>query len=35
MALNLLRRPSDTLSMQVRRQAAEWDDDFLARLPVS
>lgn len=32
MALNLLRRPSDKLSIRARRKAAAWDDDFLASL---
>ncbi|KHT23700.1 hypothetical protein RC95_04930 [Pectobacterium brasiliense] len=32
MALNLLRRPSQKLSLRARRKAAGWDDDFLASL---
>ncbi|TBU77710.1 ISAs1 family transposase [Pseudomonas daroniae] len=32
MALNLLRRPNDKLSIRARRKAAGWDDDFLAGL---
>jgi len=32
MTLNLLRRPSDRLSIRARRKAAAWDDDFLAKL---
>jgi len=32
MALNLLRRPSDKLSIRARRKVAAWDDDFLAKL---
>jgi len=32
MALNLLRRAKDKLSIRARRKAAAWDDDFLAGL---
>jgi len=32
MALNLLRRAKDKLSIRARRKAAAWDDDFLAKL---
>jgi len=32
MALNLLRRANDRLSVRTRRKAAAWDDDFLAGL---
>jgi len=33
MALNLLRRAKDKLSIRARRKVAAWDDDFLAGLP--
>jgi len=32
MALNLLRRAKDKLSIRARRKAAAWNDDFLAGL---
>jgi len=32
MALNLLRRARDKLSVRARRKAAAWDDDFLVGL---
>ena len=32
LALNLLRRPIGKMSLQGRRKAASWDDDFLAAL---
>ncbi|WP_160330596.1 hypothetical protein [Ventosimonas gracilis] len=34
MALNLLRRTKDKLSIRAGRKAAAWDDDFLAGLLV-